>query len=98
MPHRSPASGGASGDPRAGRPDAYGPPGREPDPPYGAAFGSESEGGLADAVGTLPAELPEPVATLETELSLWAVVFAGGIGSRFWPLSTPSDSDPNAAP
>lgn len=89
MPHRSPASGGASGDPRAGRPDAYGPPGREPDPPYGAAFGSESAGGLADAVGTLPAELPEPVATLETELSLWAVVFAGGIGSRFWPLSTP---------
>ena len=89
MPHRSPASGDASGDARAGRPDAYGPPGREPDPPYGGAFGSESEGGLADAVGTMPAELPEPVASLETELSLWAVVFAGGIGSRFWPLSTP---------
>jgi len=24
-----------------------------------------------------------------TKLSLWAVVFAGGIGTRFWPLSTP---------
>jgi len=30
---------------------------------------------------------PEPL--LETSLSLWAVVFAGGIGTRFWPLSTP---------
>ncbi len=30
---------------------------------------------------------PEPL--LDTKLSLWAVVFAGGIGTRFWPLSTP---------
>lgn len=30
---------------------------------------------------------PEPL--LDTSLSLWAVVFAGGIGTRFWPLSTP---------
>ena len=26
---------------------------------------------------------------LDTSLALWAVVFAGGIGTRFWPLSTP---------
>jgi mannose-1-phosphate guanylyltransferase len=26
---------------------------------------------------------------LETRTALWAVVFAGGIGTRFWPLSTP---------
>lgn len=29
------------------------------------------------------AELPE------TQTALWAVIFAGGIGTRFWPLSTP---------
>jgi mannose-1-phosphate guanylyltransferase len=34
---------------------------------------------------TQPAAADEPV----TGLALWAVVFAGGIGSRFWPLSTP---------
>ena len=89
MPHRSPASGGASGDAHAGHSDAFGPSGHEPAPPFGTPFGSEAGGGTADAVGTLPVELPDPVATLETELSLWAVVFAGGIGSRFWPLSTP---------
>ncbi len=27
---------------------------------------------------------------LDTSLALWAVVFAGGIGTRFWPLSTPA--------
>lgn len=26
---------------------------------------------------------------LETGTSMWAVIFAGGIGTRFWPLSTP---------
>jgi mannose-1-phosphate guanylyltransferase len=26
---------------------------------------------------------------LETRTALWAVVFAGGIGTRFWPLSSP---------
>lgn len=87
MPHRP----HAAGDAHAGHPDAYDPPGHEPAPPYGAAFSTESnEGeGSGDAVGTLPAEQPAPVATLETDVSLWAVIFAGGIGSRFWPLSTP---------
>ena len=29
-----------------------------------------------------------------TGLAIWAVVFAGGIGSRFWPLSTPERPKP----
>jgi mannose-1-phosphate guanylyltransferase len=37
-----------------------------------------------------PAAADEPV----TGLALWAVVFAGGIGSRFWPLSTPQRPKP----
>jgi mannose-1-phosphate guanylyltransferase len=43
----------------------------------------------ADAVGTLTAEQPEAEDALATDAALWAVVLAGGIGSRFWPLSTP---------
>jgi mannose-1-phosphate guanylyltransferase len=37
--------------------------------------------------GTL--EEVELEAMLETGTAMWAVVFAGGIGTRFWPLSTP---------
>lgn len=85
MPHRP----HAAGDAHAGHPDAYGPLGHEPEPPFGFPFDAGADEGSGDAVGTLPAEQPAPVATLETELSLWAVIFAGGIGSRFWPLSTP---------
>jgi mannose-1-phosphate guanylyltransferase len=63
------------------------PPSPEPIPPFGGIVGEpESD---APAVGTLPGEQPEPEAALETGLALWAVVLAGGIGSRFWPLSTP---------
>lgn len=38
-----------------------------------------------------PLEEPEAEALLteQTGMGMWAVVFAGGIGSRFWPLSTP---------
>jgi mannose-1-phosphate guanylyltransferase len=39
------------------------------------------------AAGTL--EEPDPELSADVGLSLWAVVFAGGIGTRFWPLSTP---------
>jgi mannose-1-phosphate guanylyltransferase len=39
------------------------------------------------AAGTL--EEVELEALLETGTAMWAVVFAGGIGTRFWPLSTP---------
>lgn len=34
-------------------------------------------------------EEPDPEASLDVGTSLWAVVFAGGIGTRFWPISTP---------
>ena len=40
------------------------------------------------AVGTLPAEKRQQTALLEADAALWAVVLAGGIGSRFWPLSS----------
>lgn len=43
----------------------------------------------ATAVGTMPAEQLVSFAEPETDVTLWAIVFAGGIGSRFWPLSTP---------
>ncbi len=45
---------------------------------------------LPDAgVGTETLEELEAEPLLDTGVSLWAVVFAGGIGTRFWPLSTP---------
>ena len=37
----------------------------------------------------LPAEEPETQTERAADAALWAVVLAGGIGSRFWPLSTP---------
>jgi mannose-1-phosphate guanylyltransferase len=46
------------------------------------------------AVGTLPAELLAAHAEPGTDVALWAIVFAGGIGSRFWPLSTPARPKP----
>lgn len=55
-------------------------------PPAGEPPGSAS--------GTLPAEQPIAYAEPETDVALWAVVFAGGIGSRFWPLSTPARPKP----
>jgi len=54
--------------------------------PRGIDLGAPSAG---SATGTLPAEQPLVAAEPETDVALWAVVFAGGIGSRFWPLSTP---------
>ncbi|MEO7997927.1 MAG: sugar phosphate nucleotidyltransferase, partial [Gemmatimonadaceae bacterium] len=38
----------------------------------------------------LPETLPEPVTSQDVSVALWAVIFAGGIGTRFWPLSTPA--------
>jgi mannose-1-phosphate guanylyltransferase len=38
----------------------------------------------------LPEPEPELRASASTSTDLWAVVFAGGIGTRFWPLSTPA--------
>jgi mannose-1-phosphate guanylyltransferase len=42
--------------------------------------------------GTIDPELLEeldPASAVDVGTSLWAVVFAGGIGTRFWPISTP---------
>lgn len=45
---------------------------------------------LATAVaGTGTLEEAEPEALRDTGTDMWAVIFAGGIGTRFWPLSTP---------
>ena len=38
----------------------------------------------------LPEPLPEVTAVKDVSVLLWAVIFAGGIGTRFWPLSTPA--------
>ena len=43
---------------------------------------------VAGVVGTLPEEAPAAEALLETDATLYAVVLAGGIGSRFWPLAS----------
>ncbi len=55
------------------------------------AVGSRTEATLdvetLSAAGTLEEFEPDPL--LDTNTALWAVVFAGGIGTRFWPLSTP---------
>jgi mannose-1-phosphate guanylyltransferase len=39
--------------------------------------------------GTATLEAPRTEALRDTATALWAVVFAGGIGTRFWPLATP---------
>jgi mannose-1-phosphate guanylyltransferase len=66
-----------------------------PLPPSGPAkpgpFHSSSS---SSAAGTLPTPELAPVDEQLTDLAIWAVIFAGGIGSRFWPLSTPSRPKP----
>ncbi len=42
----------------------------------------------------MPIEQPVAFNEPETDVALWAIVFAGGIGSRFWPLSTPARPKP----
>ena len=44
----------------------------------------------AEPVATLTSEEPLAEALLSADASMWAIVLAGGIGSRFWPLSTPT--------
>lgn len=48
-----------------------------------------SHHGGATGAGTLPGELHVAPDTDPADAGLWAVVLAGGIGSRFWPLSSP---------
>ena len=57
--------------------------------------GAYSPGAPAGAAAdTLPAELPAAVTAPETDVALWAIIFAGGIGSRFWPLTSPEQPKP----
>jgi mannose-1-phosphate guanylyltransferase len=49
---------------------------------------------IGHASGTLQEPELSPVGADVTGLAIWAVVFAGGIGSRFWPLSTPHRPKP----
>lgn len=46
------------------------------------------------AAGTLPAPQAAPIDGSLTGGAMWAVLFAGGIGSRFWPLSTSNRPKP----
>jgi len=47
-------------------------------------------GATGASIGTLTAEEPSPEpAVVGDDAELWAIILAGGIGSRFWPLSTP---------
>ncbi len=64
-------------DPRAARPHIV------------PSVSIDSATALDDEVipGTL--EEFEPEGLPDTRTAMWAVVFAGGIGTRFWPLSTP---------
>jgi mannose-1-phosphate guanylyltransferase len=44
--------------------------------------------------GVMPLEARAPGDAVTTDRAVWAVVFAGGIGSRFWPLATPATPKP----
>ncbi|MBW7933692.1 MAG: NTP transferase domain-containing protein [Gemmatimonadaceae bacterium] len=50
--------------------------------------------GTATTATVHPSVAPQRVELPETDAPLWAIIFAGGIGSRFWPLSTPSRPKP----
>ncbi|MFM8302240.1 MAG: sugar phosphate nucleotidyltransferase, partial [Gemmatimonadota bacterium] len=50
--------------------------------------------GPSAGAGTLPEEQRLATGAPDTGVALWAIVFAGGIGSRFWPLSTPDRPKP----
>ncbi|MBM5813114.1 MAG: hypothetical protein FJ191_14350 [Gammaproteobacteria bacterium] len=58
--------------------------------------GAQGPSGSASGTATTvhPSVAPQRVALPESDAPLWAIVFAGGIGSRFWPLSTPSRPKP----
>ncbi|HLV25358.1 MAG TPA: sugar phosphate nucleotidyltransferase [Gemmatimonadales bacterium] len=62
-------------------------PGKPDAPPGPSADTSSQEVG---DVGTLTEERPVAEELPETDATLWAVILAGGIGSRFWPLSSPA--------
>ena len=58
-----------------------------------AAHGHNGSG-AGTAATVSPSVAPARTMLPETDAALWAIIFAGGIGSRFWPLSTPSRPKP----
>jgi mannose-1-phosphate guanylyltransferase len=58
--------------------------------------GGSGNGGAATgtAPSVVPSVQPARAELAETDAPLWAIIFAGGIGSRFWPLSTPDRPKP----
>jgi len=58
-----------------------------PDPQNAGPF-AEPTLLVETAVADRTADEPEVEPLLDADIGLWAVVFAGGIGTRFWPLST----------
>lgn len=44
---------------------------------------------IESSIGVDTLEEVEADPLMDTNLALWAVIFAGGIGTRFWPVSTP---------
>ncbi len=74
-------------DPRAASPSVPPVPGvGTPTSSNGAGEGGE--------LGSFPLVEESAVALLETDATLWAVVLAGGIGTRFWPLSSATRPKP----
>lgn len=55
---------------------------------------TSDSGTTGTASSVLPSVAPQRVQVPETDATMWAIVFAGGIGSRFWPLSTPTRPKP----
>lgn len=50
----------------------------------------DAESVVTVVMDVLPETMPEAVVAKDVSVALWAVIFAGGIGTRFWPLSTPA--------
>jgi mannose-1-phosphate guanylyltransferase len=50
--------------------------------------------GVGNGSATLDRPAPDPVEVGAVEAPVWGIIFAGGIGSRFWPLSTPARPKP----
>jgi mannose-1-phosphate guanylyltransferase len=61
-------------------------------PPMPSSSHEFGSGGRTSGTMALPEEAL--LADTGTSPPVWAVVFAGGIGSRFWPLSTPATPKP----
>jgi mannose-1-phosphate guanylyltransferase len=49
----------------------------------------ETSGGGTTGIAAVPEEARATAETPPADAPLWAVILAGGIGSRFWPLSSP---------